>query len=113
MSFFHDAHPDAEHPDRPDHVDFRLLSEVVQDLDRQAEFGIPIPQLIHADEESLIYLANQRMLRVLGPGWLTLHGQLKLNLLAAYLDAFTIGASFANRRNSGTETGTAGEGSSS
>jgi hypothetical protein len=113
MPLFHDAHPNAEHPDRPDHEDFRLLAELMQDLDRQAEFGVPVEELVPADQNSVIYAADQRLLRALGPGWLTLTRAMKMTLLAVYLDAFTLGTSFANRRHADNETGTAGEGSSS
>jgi hypothetical protein len=112
-AFFHDANPTPEHPNRPDHPDFRLMAEVVQDLDAQAELGVPVTKLIGVDEPSLRYLAEQRCIRVFGAGFLSAPLQLRASLMALYWDAFTLGSSFTNRRSSGTETGTAGEGSSS
>lgn len=114
-AFFHDANPTPEFPDRPDHPDFRLIAEIVQDIDAQAELGVDIATLTEADLPSVVYLADNRLFILSGKtGWYqSMSPTLRLKLIGFYLDAFTIGVSFGKRRTSGTETGTAGEGSSS
>lgn len=112
-SFFHSAEPTPERPNRPDHPDFRLMAELIQSLDAQAELGVPVTTLIGVDEESLRYLAEQRCLRVFGSAFLAAAPALRASLMALYWDGFTLGSSFTKRRLGDTETGTAGEGSSS
>jgi len=97
---FPDASPDEDFPDRPDHPDFRLLSEIVQDMDAQADLGVPLDQLIDFDPASLFYLADQRLIRVSGTTrWYeTMSPRLRQALIGFYLDAFSIGIGFERRR---------------
>lgn len=100
---FPDAHPDREHPDRPDHPDFRLLAETIQDLDMQADAGVDVSQLLDVDLASLTYLADQRLLRVSGTTrwYQTLSPKLHIAMIGLYYDAFTLGISFERRRKRG------------
>lgn len=97
---FPDAHPSSEHPDRPDHPDFRLLARLVQDLDAQADLGVPIEQLMDVDPESLMYLAEQRLIRTSGTTrWYeTMSDRLRIALLGFYWDAFVLGMEFQKER---------------
>lgn len=107
-----DAHPTPEFPDRPDHEDFRLLSEIVQLADQAAEAGTPVFDIVKVDEASVTYTIEQRIMRTEQAIGRVSRGIASL-LGSMWLDGFNAGIEFNQRRTSGTETGTAGEGSSS
>lgn len=97
---FPDAHPSDEHPDRPDHPDFRMLAEVIQDIDLQADAGVDISQLLDVDLHSLMYIADQRLLRVSGTtNWYqTMSPKLHTAMIGLYWDAVSLGIAFERRR---------------
>lgn len=99
-NLFPDANPSPEHPNRPDHPDFRMLAQVIQDIDSQADLGVNITDLIGVDFNSLMYIADQRLLRISGTSrWYeSMSPNLKAALLTLYADAFTLGASFERAR---------------
>lgn len=101
---FPDAHPDAEHPDRPDHEDFRLLASLLQDIDTQADAGVDVNQLMSVDLPSLMYVADQRMLRTSGTtNWYqTMSARLRIAVMGLYFDAFTLGVAFERARRNGS-----------
>jgi hypothetical protein len=100
LSLFPDAHPDPAFPNRPDHPDMRALAEVIQDLDAQADLGVDLSQLMDVDLLSLMYLADQRLMRVSGTTrWYeTLSAKLHTAMIGLYYDAFTVGVEFEKRR---------------
>lgn len=81
--------------DRPDHPDFWLMAEVVQDLDAAAEDGVPIETIVaNLDLPSLAYMASQRGLRAYNlplDGWTT-------KLSAAWFEAFVMGVMYQRRK---------------
>lgn len=86
-----------EFPDRPQHPDFERMSAVVIKLDLDAEAGIALTNLVGADLESVVYMADQRALRSFGPKrWALASPTLRQGILALYLDAFALGAGFNN-----------------
>lgn len=81
---------------RPDHPDFWLLSEIVQDLDAASD-DVDIDRLIAPtiDPESLVYVAIQRILRAM----MAVKGYIDPDMLAAlWVDAFTAGALYQKRK---------------
>ena len=81
-------------PGRPDHPDFWVLSQVIIDQDSRSDnqtipFGDRIAQVV--DPDSLVYMAKQRALRILGPN--ASRGQLA-RLASVWLDAFMAGAAY-------------------
>jgi hypothetical protein len=100
---------DPRFPDRPQHEDWYLLSEVIQENDAKAEqasadvFGIA-----GVDQASAIYAIKQRYLRMTA-----VDRDPAVVGMGLWLDGFAAGVAFNQRRSSGTEAGTAGEGSSS
>lgn len=86
-------------PGRPDHPDFWLLAEVVTNQDNKSEnVSTKEEQLGQvADPDSLLYVAQQRALRALGPKAST--GQLA-RMAAVWLDAFMAGAAFQAKKDS-------------
>jgi hypothetical protein len=79
---------------RPDHDDFWLLAEVVQDLDAAAEDGTTMEKIIgKIDLESLAYVASQRILRL--PGMTKVQAA---SLGGAWIDGFMAGVNFNKRR---------------
>ncbi len=85
---------------RPDHDDFWLMAEVVQDLDAAADDGVAMERIIgKIDIESLAYVASQRISRM--PGWGTpepLRVQQAAALGGAWVDGFMAGINFNKRR---------------
>lgn len=52
-------------PGQPDHDDFWLMVEVVQDLNNAGDDGVPLTKIVSdIDLPSLVYMAEQRALRV-------------------------------------------------
>lgn len=78
-------------PDRPDHPDLWLISQAVLDLDAQADSGQGTPEIVgrHVDLESAVYMAGQRMLRVVA----RTHGDriAPVQVTTAWLDGFIAG----------------------
>ena len=78
---------------RPDHDDFWLLAEVVQDLDAAADDGIAIERIIgQIDLDSLAYTAYQRVMRA---------AQVPSSpetLGATWVDGFMAGVNFQKRK---------------
>ena len=89
----------GEFPDRPNTRDFWRLSLVVLQLDGGAtedEFGrFALPDFV--DEDSLVYLARQRIAtvaRLLGTSPTQAETAL---MLAVYVEAFLVGCKFSER----------------
>jgi hypothetical protein len=81
-------------PNRPDHPDFWLMAECVQDLDAAADDGVSYERIIGpVDIRSLTYMATQRALRINVPGGLTL-----AYAGAGWIDGFMAGVNFQKRR---------------
>lgn len=85
---------------RPDHPDFWALSDLMLQLDGQAEEGNRDAGQIAGeiiDERSLSYLALQRVMRAeaLTGERFTMRAQ--ITAAALYLEAFVMGARFAQR----------------
>lgn len=88
-------------PERPNHPDFWLLSELVLKLDgrmddtpadqRQAAWKEAVTK--HVDLDSISYMAMQRALRATGG-----QEQLAKMLAALYIDAFIFGCEFSDRK---------------
>ena len=78
---------DPRFPDRPQHEDFWRISEAFGLTDGRADAGESFTAIVsdHVDEASLIYVAQQRALRVLGGA------ALSPQLMALYADAFVTG----------------------
>jgi hypothetical protein len=76
-------------PARPDHPDLWLLSQVLIDQDAQADSGQGLLEIVgrYLDPESVLYMAAQRALRVMG-------GQAaagRVQVTAAWLDGLIAG----------------------
>ena len=76
-------------PDRPDHPDFLRLSEAIIYLDGEADGDRDIEDIVgeFIDLPSLIYMADQRILRTGLQGG----NAIRARLLALYVDAFSLG----------------------
>jgi len=76
-------------PDRPDHPDFLRLSKAVIHFDSEADGGRDIEEIVGEliDLPSLIYMADQRILRTGLQGG----NAIRARLLALYVDAFSLG----------------------
>jgi hypothetical protein len=82
-------------PNRPDHPDFWLMAECVQDVDAAADDGIAMERIIgKVDMNSLAYMASQRALR-LGRG---VDPRVTAAIGAGWLDGFMAGVNFQKRR---------------
>lgn len=89
---------DPAYPARPQHPDFWRLVEVITQLDGAVTEGGKAPQEILAadvDLDSLMYLIQQRVLRVTmaAPALQSVEPA----LMAVYLEAFALGTRFAQR----------------
>ncbi len=90
----------TDFPDRPDHPDFWLMAECVQDVDEAADDGIALERIIgNVDINSLVYMASQRALRIKVPGGLTL-----AHAAGGWIDGFTAGINFQKRRSTFSST---------
>ena len=91
---------------RPEHDDFWLLCEVVQDFDAASDDGFGIGRLAKTDESSLIYMALQRALRIdpavifNRPGDTALPAQARMTAIAAaaWIDGFVAGQNYGKRK---------------
>jgi hypothetical protein len=89
---------DPRFPNRPQHPNFWAMVEAVNYLDGQAgEGGVPPPEIVRqfVDPESLLYLANQRVLRgaEVRPELLT-DIDLRAMCMALWVDAFALGCCY-------------------
>lgn len=86
----------TDFPNRPEHADFWLMAEVVQDLDSAADDGTNFERLVApiVDPASLAYMASQRGLRA----YTMLSGGGQVRLSAAWLDGFIAGAMYQKRK---------------
>lgn len=85
---------DPNFPDRPDHPDFWLMAEVVQDLDNAADDGLSADRIVaDLDMTSVAYMAEQRALRAQAGGMVP---------AALWFDAFVMGVMFQRRKSSKT-----------
>lgn len=81
---------------RPDHPDFWLMAECVQDVDAAADDGVAIERIIgKVDMKSLAYMASQRALRM---GTATRHPTAAVG--AGWIDGFMAGVNFQKRKSS-------------
>lgn len=96
----------TDFPDRPDHPDFWLLSEALIGQDAQVETGQSVPDVIgrYADVASLMYVAEQRALRMV-PGSGPAAEALRLRFTAVWLDAFVAGVQFQNLKRATIQDG--------
>lgn len=85
---------------RPDHPDFWLMAEVMQDFDQAADEGADFDRLVGVDTESLFYGATQRSLRIPVGTPVTQHAS------AAWIDGFVLGMNFQRRKPSVLHTRT-------
>ena len=87
-------------PDRPDHDDFKLMSEIVRELDALGDNSTPLPEIItDPDLASLLYMAEQRALRV-ERMLASMDSPLAPDVVytSLWLEAFKIGIEFQKRR---------------
>ncbi len=102
---------DPRFPDRPQHEDYYLLSEVIQDNDEQADqASSDVFKIAGIDKESAIYAMRQRVRMLADKRGIPVTVDIAVIGLAMWLDGFAAGVAFNQRRTSGDETGTAGEG---
>lgn len=90
-------------PNRPDHPDFWLLAEIVQDFDSAADDGTQFDRLVKpiVDVESLTYVAEQRVLRMqmaINPLIAQSPAAQSAKIGGAWIDGFVAGALFQKRR---------------
>lgn len=83
---------------RPEHHDFWRLVTVVNEGDDQADLGVPIPEIMTdlVDMESLIYMADQRVMRIerSSRAMRNLTAEGRAAVVALYIDAFRTGVRF-------------------
>lgn len=81
--------------DRPDHPDFWLMAEVVQDLDAAADDGLPFERIVSdLDMASVSYMATQRVLRA----QTLLKGSARHAMLPLWFEAFVMGVMYQRRK---------------
>jgi hypothetical protein len=98
--------PDQEFPNRPDHLDFDLLSALIIDLDAEAEeagenFDLEAIVSRYIDPKSLAYLALQRSFRALGISTsieVKKHQDQLMKLASVYHEAFVMGCRFTQTK---------------
>lgn len=92
---------------RPDHPDFWRLSEVVLGMDAGFDESAPEEEKermwaerVNAvgDRASILYMASQRVMRVLGPPPTETHARHQATYVAMWVDAFVAGAMFERAR---------------
>lgn len=80
---------DPRFPDRPTHPHWVRLSNAMQAMDAQADAGTEMSEIIGVDEESLRYGITNRL------GILAQVTGGRIDPLALYIDAFTLGKLYA------------------
>ena len=104
--------PTAEFPNRPDHLDFDILSALVVTMDDDADevgsnFDMSDYVSHYIDSESLAYLALQRAMRILG---VTTVKQVEDNmnglarLASVYHEGFIMGCRFQQTKGTSNAT---------
>lgn len=91
--------PTPEFPNRPEHLDFQRLLDIVLQLDGQAtEAGRRLDTIVAEviDPATLAYVALQRAFRVIAASSETTEQTLKLATM--YHEAFLVGYRFHERR---------------
>lgn len=87
---------DPRFPNRPKHLDFMRLSQVVQEVDRLAEVQqVPVEEIVGVDMASLIYTLEQRLGTFSQRTGQDLRGPVGMTL---WLDGFTAGKRFAEAK---------------
>lgn len=101
---------DSRFPDWPTHPDFARLSAAVITNDDRADAGESIPDIFESDEDSLLYMASQRLRHVFGEVLDGMSSSRRILLQAIFIDAFTIGLQFERRGGARpADTGIAGD----
>lgn len=88
---------------RPEHEDFWLMAEVVQDLDSAADDGLGLERLALADPDSMAYMGIQRAMRIANPdpSRMAMDGRTARTVEtigAAWMDGFVAGMEFQRRK---------------
>lgn len=87
-------------PDRPDHDDFWLMAEIVQDLNTAGDDGVDLSRIVSdIDAASLVYMAVQRTRR--SQDVLTSMNpvpDLEVFLSGLWIEGFKAGVEFQKRR---------------
>lgn len=88
---------DPRFPNRPDHPDFWIMAEAVQDFDSAADDGTAMPRIVESmvDLDSLLYMAEQRALRaakMVNPFMARTPDTERIKLQSMWIDAFMAGA---------------------
>ena len=85
----------TDFPNRPDHPDFWLMAECVQDVDAAADDGIAMERIIgNVDIHSLAYMASQRALRMDA----SVVPVVAVSIAAGWVDGFLAGVNFQKRK---------------
>lgn len=84
-------------PERPDHPDFWMMSQIITDQDNRAtshadSFESLIAEVV--DVQSLIYMASQRALRAR----ILTTGSFEEKMISMWIDAFVAGVEFAKTK---------------
>jgi len=88
-------------PNRPDHPDFWLMAECVQDVDTAADDGLAMERIIgKVDMKSLAYMASQRALRMKVAQSPVGFPMQTAAIGAGWIDGFMAGVNFQKRRSS-------------
>ena len=104
--------PDPRFPDRPHTLDFARLSSAISEQDAVAE-ALGLEEALGVDPDSLLYMAEARIQKALLYG-VSIDAPSSVILQSIFFDGFQLGVGFQKRGgHRPTETGTAGEGSSS
>lgn len=104
--------PDPRFPDRPHTLDFARLSSSVSEQDAIADL-LGLEAALGIEPDSLLYMAEARIQKAMVIG-VAAGSPPEVILQSLYFDAFQMGVGFQKRGgHRPTETGTAGEGSSS
>jgi hypothetical protein len=98
----------TDFPNRPDHPDFWLMAEALQDLDSAADDRVALERLIEpfVDMESLMYVAGQRAIMAqqkLNPLMARTHESDRMRLQAVFLNAFVVGALYQKYKTERTD----------
>jgi hypothetical protein len=92
---------DPRYPNRPEHPDFWLLSQVLIDNDAVADSGESFEDIMarYIDVESVAYAVNQRALRAVGP---MATNAVRAKYGAVWLDGFLAGVRYQHAKHAET-----------
>lgn len=93
-----DPNPNEEFPDRPDHPDFRDLSEIGQQVDAESRNGKPVPDVIGIDEDSFFYFMTNRIKIMMQASGVAENPHLHAYLMAVWADGVAVGRRYGLRR---------------